>query len=317
LPGLATPKPFGTFLETELPDTEDWICDGFLPRGGTMTIAAAPKVGKSFVSLEMSRALITAQAPFECPALSVPEPARVLYIEDEVKEKGLQTRGRLIFKGISTETLNTRMSILSGVPEIRFDDPHGWKLLRDALKEVEPNVLILDPYGRFIGGLDENRNDEMGKVLSKLDQIVKDYAHQEMSLILVHHCKKPDTSANSKYDPLSPHSMRGASRMYANPDSILMLDRTKEYRNREGRKAWEITGHAETRQAEGLSDFVCTMNDQSDLRVRFKTWKGEGLQEQKKKEQSITPPPLKLLGAQGKLFTGFAEAEPAPYKGRG
>lgn len=265
-----------------------------------MIVAGASKIGKSFLVLELCRALSLADNPFGCPDLYVPESARVLLIEDEVKEAGLQERGLKVFAGADYGLLNNNFFVLSGVPEIRFDSNMGWKLLDDAIAQVQPNVLVLDPFGRFIGGLDENRNDEMGKVLGKLDQILKNYQHNEMSLILTHHSKKPDTSAESKYDPLSPHSMRGASRMFANPDTIVMVQRLEDIKSAAGHKAWKVRMHFETRQSEGPDDVVLTVNRDDDLRVRFSHKLGGAPKLKQEPKPKVPPEQLKL-----------AEAEPA------
>lgn len=310
-------KPFGTFLETQLPPRKDWIKDGFLTRKGTAIIAAASKTGKSLFSMEMCRALVTGTNPFGCPSLSVPDPARVLYVEDEVKEYGLQERGLQIFKGVSRGLLDEQMHIISGAPQLRFDEPDGWKILRRELTNVRPNVLILDPIGRFIGGLDENSNAEMGKVLSRLDQILFDYADEELSLLIVHHSRKPDMSPHSRFDPLSPHSMRGASRFYANPDTIMMLNREKEKRNKDGHVMWEVEGHIETRQAEPLPNIKFTVNEESDLRVRYKHFMGVNPVEEKRREKSVTPPPTKLTlkkETEPEELDMFPAPEPKPWR---
>lgn len=239
-----------------------------------MILAGASKIGKSFFCLELCRSLALGDSPFECPLLSVPEPARVLYLEAEVKQQGLQTRGRKIFQDVNLEYLNENLFVLTDLPELTFDQPRGFQLLRQALDEVQPNVVVIDPLGRFIGGLDENSNSEMAKVLGKLDVILKEHASSELALILAHHSKKPDTSANSTFNPLSPHAMRGSSRLFANPDSIIMADRVENYVNSQHGRAWKVKAHFETRQSEGLDDQLFTVNDRNDLRVRWVPPKG-------------------------------------------
>jgi AAA domain len=293
-------KPFGTFLELEMPASHDWITDGFLPRGGTMIMGAASKTGKSLFALELCRALVVGDAPFACPLLSVPEPAKVLYLEAEVRERGLQARGRKIFKNISTEWLNEYMAVVSGVPELTLDNETGWSLLKEALQQSQPNVLMLDPIARFLGGTDENSNEKVGAILGRLDMILKDYAHRDLSLIQVHHSRKPDTQKGSSFDPLSPHSMRGASKFFANPDTIFMLDRADNYINATGHKAWRVKGRLETRQSEGFdSDQTFTVNDGDDLKVRWVMPKG-GIA--KLNDQKVTPPPTDLRGTPGLMF---------------
>ncbi len=209
------------------------------------------------------------------------------------------------------------MSLLSGVPELQLDNPAGWKILRDALTMKEPNVLVLDPIGRMLGSYNENKNEEVGQVLNKLEQLLKDYASAELALILTHHSKKPDTMAGSSFDPLSPFSMRGASRFYADPNTIMMINRTREYRNSAGRPAWEVTARIAMRQAEPLPDLKLSVNDCSDLRVRFKNWLGDAPGEVKRKEESVLVAPVSLRGEQPNLI-GFPSpvAPPPPWERR-
>lgn len=268
------PVPFGAFLEEELPSQKDWIATGVLPRGGTLFLAGASKTGKSFFCLELCRALALGDNPFGHPQLYVPEPARVLYVEAEVKQQGLQARGIPIFQGVNHQYLNEHLFVLTDVPEMQFDTQKGFGLLREALDAVQPNVLIIDPYGRFIAGLDENSNSEMNKVLTGFDRLLKDYKHNEMSLVLAHHAKKPNRM-DQQFDALSPHEMRGSSRFFSNPDSILMLDRDGQpYINPTGQAAWKVKGRLETRQAERLPDMNFTVNHRGDLRVHFTSEKG-------------------------------------------
>lgn len=215
-------------------------------------------------------------SPFNCPLLTVPEPARVLYMEAEVKEKGVQKRGRKIFHDVSKEELNENLYLLTDQPELQFDSPLGYKLLRQELDLVQPNILVIDPLGRFLGGLDENSNSEMNKVLTKLDQIIKEHSSREMALVIAHHSRKPDTSANSTFDPLSAHSMRGSSRFFSNPDSIIMMNRDtgKDYKNFKGEEAWQLTARFQTRQAAQLPDMTFNVNHEGDLRVRYAPKKG-------------------------------------------
>lgn len=238
-----------------------------------MFVAGGSKIGKSFVCLEFCRALALGDNPFECPLLDVPRPTRTLYCEAEVKEQGVQSRGIPIFEGVNRDYLNENLFLLTDVPEMQFDQPKGFTLLRQALDSVQPEVLILDPLGRFIGGADENSNSEMNKILTGLDQILKDYRRNEMAVIIAHHTKKPN-KMDQEFDPLDPYEMRGSSRFYANPDSIFMLSRFGDYVNKDQKRAWRLNGRIITRQAESMEDFEFTVNDESDLRVRFVPKKG-------------------------------------------
>lgn len=264
------PKPFGDFLETPFPATRDWIKESILPKRGVMILGGASKSFKSFFSLELCRALTLGDNPFGHPELTVPEPARVLLIEDEIKERGLQARGLEIFKGVNRDYLNEYFFVLSGETDVRLDTNKGFDLLYQAVEQTQPNVLVLDPMGRLIGGIDENRNDQVGIMLAKLDKLLAKYDHNEMSMIMLLHSRKPDTSKDSNFDPLSPHSIRGAGRWFANPDSIMMINKVKTYKNKDGRKAGKLAGRFEVRQGEGFAeDLGFTFNDQSDLRVRY------------------------------------------------
>ncbi len=263
-------KPFGDFLENPLPLTTDWIAESILPKRGVMILAGASKSYKSFCSLELCRALSLGENPFGHPEITCPEAAKVLLIEDEVKEWGLQKRGRRVFEGVSASYLNEKMAVLSGVPDIRLDTQKGFDIIKANIDKHEPNILMLDPMGRLIGSIDENRNDLIGNILNKLDRVLATYASTNLSLIMVLHSKKPDTRKDSNWDPLSPHAISGAGKWFRNPDAILMINKTASYRNTQGQKAARIAGRWEIRQGEGFDiDHTFTFNDLGDLKVRY------------------------------------------------
>lgn len=202
--------------------------------------------------------------------MPVKEACRVLYVEDEVKERGVKERILTAFGDVDRRLLQNNLHVLSNKKELRFDTEKGFQHLTDAVELIKPHVLVLDPLGRFIGAADENDNTKMGMILDKLEGLLKAHKEREMSLILSHHSRKP--GLEDTFDPLNPHNMRGSSRFFANPDTILMLARSVKTtkQNAAGTKTWQVKGRFETRQSEGFpGDLIFSINRDNDLRVKF------------------------------------------------
>jgi RecA-family ATPase len=79
-------------LARDFPDNPSYIDPMILTKGGTLLLGGEAKVGKSFIMLELCRALTTGTPFMDNPSLTVPEPLRTLYIDAEVGERTNKAR---------------------------------------------------------------------------------------------------------------------------------------------------------------------------------------------------------------------------------
>lgn len=253
---------FLDLIEREIPRETSWISKGLLPKGGILLFGGQSKAGKSFLMLELARALTTGTVPLGHPQLEALPPCRVLLIEQEVGETGLQKRLQAIFKDENPLDFGPNAFYASKIPEMQLQRREGMKILHDLVEQIQPNVLLLDPVGRMFSG-DENKSDEVQGLFTFLDKMLKMYEGNGMSIVLSHHFKKP----NKDDDPLDMYNFRGSGKWPACPDTLLTVQRLgRLYRPW---KAWELKLRFETRQDEPPEEAIVSVNAEQDLRVRY------------------------------------------------
>lgn len=260
---------FAQLIRKGIPENEFWIGGDVLPKGTKMIFGGGAGIGKSMLMLELARGLALGSAPFDYPNMPVPRPAKVLIIEHELKEYGMIKRGAQMYKSDEElDAIASNIEVISGETDINFSDAAGFQLLCDIVAWHKPEVLFLDPIGKMHYN-NENDAAGMAKMFHQLDQLILIGRSQGMSLIFSHHFGKPPKGEYAKdYDPLDIYNFRGSSKFKDDPDTRVSVNQTKFLAK--PYKAWEIQTRWLTRQGEGPPDLLMTVNEQNDLRVRFR-----------------------------------------------
>lgn len=266
---------FKTLSEKTFPEVSSYIDPKILPLGSTLGIYGDSKVGKSFLLLNMARALGTGENLYDIKEMPTKE-CKVLYVEQEVGEISLQDRTKRICYKVDPQKLGDNLYYVSKIPEIQLDTYEGQQIIKDLLNEVRPNVLILDPIGK-LHGYEENSNSQIGDLFKTFEEFKKINESDNLSIVYAHHTKKPSyVQGGPPPDPLDPHRARGSSRWFSDPDTIIMCDRTYEEKNPWER--WRVKMRIILRHGAGPEDFVVKVNwdqfqdwNDGDLRVKFFT----------------------------------------------
>ncbi len=287
-------KPASIFdlIQKDLPPFPAWIGPAVLPKGGMLLFGGHAKVGKSFLMLELARALATGAVPFGCPFLQTFGPCKVLLIEMELGEYGLQDRVKKIFAEEQPAVYGENMWYVTKVPSMQLDSDLGQQQLDAVLEKVQPNVLMLDPIGRF-HSCDENRSDEIQELLNFLEMLLQKYKHNQMSIIMSHHFGKKPGNMREARDPLDPYNFRGSSKWFDNLDSLITVNRLKDLDV--PWRAWNLEARFETRQGEPPEDVLMSVNREADLRVRFEHSMGDKTPPMKKPGDNVAQMPKKQL----------------------
>ena len=226
-------RKFSDLIQQDLPPLESWIEPKVLPKRGIWILGGLTGIGKSYITLDIVRALTTATNPWDCPHLTTPAPCRVLYVEQEIGEYGLQERARRVFERHQPRTYDERAFFSSQDPAFQLDTPEGRKHICEEIRECRPNVLILDPISDFHTS-EESDNTAISKLFLTIKELKTASLDDDMSVIVLHHFKKPPNGkvASQGYDDLCEDNFRGAGKWTASPDTVTTMAK------KGGNKVW-------------------------------------------------------------------------------
>lgn len=171
------------------------VIHGLLREGETMNIIAAPKTGKSWLTLDLGVSVSTGGlwlGRFQC------ERGDVLILDNELHSETSAER--------FPKVVEARGLTLDDIKERVFVETLRGRLLtttylREHLQAIEPGrfkVIVLDAFYRFMPpGFSENDNGQMAAVYNELDCIAN---RLRCSFVLVHHSSKGDQSAKAVTD---------------------------------------------------------------------------------------------------------------------
>lgn len=273
-------------LQETFPPNRSFIEPFLLTKGGTLLLGGEAKAGKSFIMLEAARALTTGTPFMGCAEMfPVPEPVRVLYIEQENGKEANQERIRNMFAKDDKNVWMDNFLIKCKDLTLHFNDNTGMGRIKKLCDIHTPNVIILDPIS-YLYHKDENSNTDVGKLfymIAQLKEIGKEY---NLSFIFAHHFGKPPWGKNAtEFDFLSEYNFRGASKWKDGGDTIITIRRFKDefkpYRH------WKLRMRFLTRH--GSSPPECISSVAPAGRDRVVRWERWASARELKKEHFDTP----------------------------
>lgn len=215
------------FLSKEVIEMPYIIGRGILPVKGKMIVGGSPKANKSFVVLNMMLDLVRGRDIFGAeyrtgkPLMPVEKSWRVLYLEQELGEQGLLERlqGKDGRPGLMSdiEPMGLELFIQPRDTAMRLDVPEGQDYIRNIVKTVKPDVVVMDPMAKFHLA-EENSAMEMGAVMRVCDHLVEDFG---VAIILVHHVGKEDI----KNPRRGGDRLRGSSAIFGDVDTVVEVSR--------------------------------------------------------------------------------------------
>lgn len=193
---------------------------GVLPLAGKAIIGGLPKSNKSFIALNIIKALAQGTPLFGAyysegvPVLGVTKPCKVLYMEQEIGADGLRERLLGMSHG---EIENLPIFIKTRDTKLRLDSDEGQAAIRKELDEVKPDVLVLDPLAKF-HVQDENSAQFMGAIMRVGDKFIEDYG---CAIIYIHHTGKPSDDPEKERGRRGGNRLRGSSAVFADVDTFI------------------------------------------------------------------------------------------------
>lgn len=223
----------------------DYLVDQLFTVGSNGWVAAEPKVGKSWVVLELAYALSTGM-PF-LGRFSIKHPRRVLYVQEEDSLQRVLRRLKQIIKGDTSRVIPSddywRWSIRVG---FKVDNLVWLEKLRQEIISFSAEVIILDVFNRLHGS-DENKQAEMTAILNNLTRLSNDYG---CAFIIVHHNRKPQAGNEARGN----QRIRGSGVLGGWGECSLYLNRSKDKDT--------IIVTPESKDTPEMDDFTITLEDQ-------------------------------------------------------
>jgi hypothetical protein len=210
----ATPTPpqsrgmtAGELLKAPLPPLR-WLVPDYVVRPGLILLGGAPKVGKSWLSLQIARAVARGGKVLDKCANS----GSVIYFALEDGAARLQDRIRRV--GWTGEE-DVRFFFGNDLPHL---DDGGLETLESDIATRHPVLVVIDSFAAAKSGkLDENDGGQVAELMYALSRLANDY---DLSLIVVHHHRKMTTGS-----PLG--DLRGSGALGGAADAILALYRER------------------------------------------------------------------------------------------
>lgn len=188
-------------LETDFPEPR-WAVPGLIPIGLTI-LAGRPKVGKSWMALQLAAA-VGIGGTFLGKQV---EPGEVLYIA--LEDKGVRLKKRALKQGISGGNVTF---------ETEWKPLHKGGL-EDLWAEFEANnysLIIIDTLERATPGTDKSDERIMGPIFDKLQSWANG---RNLAIIVIDHLRKPSTGFTA--DPIN--DVMGTTAKAGTADTILAI----------------------------------------------------------------------------------------------
>lgn len=191
-----------------------WVVDGLIAAGGVALLGGAPKIGKSYITLDL--ALGVAAGGFALSSLRC-NAGSVLYVSvDNDSERRIQERTKLIWGGLVPELQYpievhtewpTGIAGLAAVMEWANETDNASLVVLDTLVRVEPN---------FEGDGRQNAYSASVEVLSRWAKFAQD---ADVAVLAVHHDRKATKEEHDWMD-----RFMGSRGVTASAQALLMVD---------------------------------------------------------------------------------------------
>jgi hypothetical protein len=212
-PARWKPKVFTAtdLYKADIPERE-WSVDDLVP-AGLSVLASPPKMGKSWMALQMCLAVASGKPFLGMKTHKGP----VLYVS--LEDSPLRLRKRIAALVGDKQDIPENLHLMTELPRL---DKGGMDFLEEWIQANKPRLVCLDTWGRAKpGGGDAKKNafDSDYSVVAEVKGVADKYA---VALLLIHHLKK---GGGKEADFLE--SLNGSMGLPAAADAILALKRTR------------------------------------------------------------------------------------------
>ena len=184
---------------------------------GHSLLAGPPKLGKSYLALQLAHAVASGDAALG--SLLVRRPGKVLYLALEDGERRLKARTQQLLGNEQPAWLHD-IVVVYELPH-GLDTEHGLDALDATLSNTDYELVIVDTYVKAFPG-EAGARDLFKGEYKQLDRLTKLAEKHDLAILTVIHTRKPGKGE----DGSSLVSVAGTGGRTAAADAILMLSGT-------------------------------------------------------------------------------------------
>lgn len=182
-------------LVSEHPQLRPSVIEGLLRKGEVMNVISAPKIGKSWLVIDLALSVATGRPWLEKWSC---EQGRVLILDNELHCETIANRIPKVAsaRGIEVENVSEAINVCSMRGALK--DLIGMREFFESLRVREYSLIICDAFYRFLPkDTDENDNGSVAELYNYLDSYA---ATTGASFCLIHHSTKGSQSKKSVTD---------------------------------------------------------------------------------------------------------------------
>jgi putative DNA primase/helicase len=183
----------------------EWLVAGIIPVGGRAIFSGMPGVGKTWLLLDLARAVALGRKWLGEFAV---RQGRVLLVDEENSESLLQRRLKLLMSQEAAAGVD--IALAQGV---RLDAPGHLEALEHLIHQAQPTLVIFDSLVR-LHRAEENSAKEMSAVFATVDQLRRDLG---ITVAFADHMRKPRAGGELS------ERLRGSGDKLAWVDSLLSV----------------------------------------------------------------------------------------------
>ena len=192
-----------------------WLFEGLWAESGVGLIGGHPKVGKSWLSLQMATSMASGRPCLDVYDVKRPGPVLLYMAEDaaavvKYRLAAICRHARLALDSLPIYVITADM--------LRLDLELDQRRLRRSVERLRPRMLLLDPLVR-LHAANENSAGEISMLLAYFRHLQRAF---DCAIVLTHHSRKNGSSSRPG------QALRGSSDLYAFGDSYLYLQRLRE-----------------------------------------------------------------------------------------
>lgn len=178
-----------------------WLVRGLWGRRAQGVVGGAPKLGKSWLGLDLAVSVATDTPCLGHFPVDDPGPALVYMAEDDAPI--VRARLASLCRHRRLDLARLDLNVIT-VPVLRLDNEGDRHRLVATIQDLAPRILLLDPLVR-LHRLNENKAQEVSGLLGFLTELQRTF---DLAVVVVHHTSKKARSRPGQ-------SLRGSSDLHA------------------------------------------------------------------------------------------------------